>query len=519
MTLLGHHGHRVVEAADGVEGLKQALAEKPDLIITDILMPKMDGYEFVRQLRVNPTLASIPIIFYTAHYRESEAQTLARTCGVPYILPKPSKPQAVLKIVETALSSALPPVPPPPPEAFDREHLRLLTNKLSEKVDELRKVNARLSTLIDINLQLASELNPGRLLEKFCQAARELVGAKVATVSVLREDEQALRYFFSNGLEVRKQPGLDSSLPHSDILTSLLVERRSYRQQNPGGSPEVIGFPSGYPPIHTLLVAPILSPSRVYGWLCLIDKIDTEAFSEEDERLATILAAQMGRVYVNGQLYLEVQRHTEELEHEIVRRQQAEEALRASEERFRALIENSSEAIALLSAEGIILYGSPSTNRVLGYELDEFVGRNIFQLIHPSHQEFVRKRLSEVRQKPRMTVTVHTEILHQDGSWRFLKCMLTNLLDDPRIQAIVNNYRDTTTTPYELLTSRQWEVLHLIVEGYTNVEIAARLVISRRTVEMHRADLMRKLGVRTQAELIRYALEQGILPSEEEFRS
>jgi two-component system, NarL family, response regulator NreC len=58
-------------------------------------------------------------------------------------------------------------------------------------------------------------------------------------------------------------------------------------------------------------------------------------------------------------------------------------------------------------------------------------------------------------------------------------------------------------------------VLYLIAEGRTNVEIATRLVISPRTVETHRANLMRKLELRTQADLIRYALRRGILPPED----
>ena len=68
--------------------------------------------------------------------------------------------------------------------------------------------------------------------------------------------------------------------------------------------------------------------------------------------------------------------------------------------------------------------------------------------------------------------------------------------------------------PYRTLTSREREVLSLVAEGYTNAEIAARLGISSRTVETHRANLMRKLGLRTLAELIRYALRQGILSSD-----
>jgi DNA-binding NarL/FixJ family response regulator len=71
------------------------------------------------------------------------------------------------------------------------------------------------------------------------------------------------------------------------------------------------------------------------------------------------------------------------------------------------------------------------------------------------------------------------------------------------------------TDPYDLLTARQREVLHLIAAGYTSAQIAVRLVISPRTVEVHRANMMRKLGLRTQADLIRYVLLRGFLPPED----
>ena len=67
---------------------------------------------------------------------------------------------------------------------------------------------------------------------------------------------------------------------------------------------------------------------------------------------------------------------------------------------------------------------------------------------------------------------------------------------------------------YRTLTLREREVLSLVAAGYTNVEIAARLGISSRTVETHRANLMRKLGLRSLAELIRFALHRGISSSD-----
>lgn len=87
-------------------------------------------------------------------------------------------------------------------------------------------------------------------------------------------------------------------------------------------------------------------------------------------------------------------------------------------------------------------------------------------------------------------------------------------LSERAIEAYVQKASEGALDPYETLTTREREVLHLVAEGYTSAEIAARLSISPRTVEVHRANVMRKLGLRSQTDLIRYALRRGILPLE-----
>lgn len=85
-------------------------------------------------------------------------------------------------------------------------------------------------------------------------------------------------------------------------------------------------------------------------------------------------------------------------------------------------------------------------------------------------------------------------------------------------QRAIETYRDkasaVTNDQYDTLTAREREVLQLAAEGHTSAVIAERLIISQRTVEMHRANLMRKLGLRTQTDLVRYAMWRGILPNE-----
>ena len=104
VALLRHKGHRLLEAEDGRQGLVMVQAEHPDLVITDVLMPVMDGYEFVRQLRLDPATSATRVVFYTAHYGEREARALALSSGVSDVLTKPVEPEEVLKVVDRVLS-------------------------------------------------------------------------------------------------------------------------------------------------------------------------------------------------------------------------------------------------------------------------------------------------------------------------------------------------------------------------------------------------------------------------------
>ena len=142
-TLLGYVHHQVTEAANALEALHLVRTTRPDLIISDVMMPEMDGYEFVRQLRDNPEIAHTPVIFCTALFVEAEARDLARKCGVSCVLAKPWEPEAVLSAVETCLRT--PGQSPPVDKDFERQHLRLLTDKLSGKADELESFVADLA--------------------------------------------------------------------------------------------------------------------------------------------------------------------------------------------------------------------------------------------------------------------------------------------------------------------------------------------------------------------------------------
>src|SRR5258706_10489446 len=79
-TLLGYGGHVLLEAGDGAQALELVRKERPHPVVTDILMPTMDGYEFVQQLRADAELPDTPVIFFTASYNTPQAEALAKNC-------------------------------------------------------------------------------------------------------------------------------------------------------------------------------------------------------------------------------------------------------------------------------------------------------------------------------------------------------------------------------------------------------------------------------------------------------
>jgi serine phosphatase RsbU (regulator of sigma subunit)/CheY-like chemotaxis protein len=155
-TLLVHRGHRVCEAADGDSALSLAGAEPPDAVITDVLMPGLDGYELARVLRSRPATSRVPIAFSTAHYGAQEIGPLARACGVRDLIPKPAEPMVVLAAIDALLSAVPVALPAGTGSAFAAEHRHALKTKLLEKTTALLLSEARLRAADDRVAELRS---------------------------------------------------------------------------------------------------------------------------------------------------------------------------------------------------------------------------------------------------------------------------------------------------------------------------------------------------------------------------
>ncbi|HWL16961.1 MAG TPA: response regulator [Opitutus sp.] len=144
-ALLRGHGYDVETARHGAEALVKARQRPPDLVVSDLLMPVMDGYTLLRHWRADPRLRKIPFVVYTATYTEAEDERLALSLGANAFILKPAEPEDFLSRLCALEAPASPPEPMPPPPGAESELLKVysetLIRKLEEKTLQLEEAN------------------------------------------------------------------------------------------------------------------------------------------------------------------------------------------------------------------------------------------------------------------------------------------------------------------------------------------------------------------------------------------
>ena len=148
--LLGGNGYQVVTAVNGAEALAKARQNPPDLIVSDILMPVMDGFALCREWKKDDRLRSIPFIFYTATYTDERDRAFALSLGAERFLVKPECPEVLMQAVRDVLSQvqrspAEPPAASPDGETgFLKQYNETLIRKLETKMQQLEQANRKL---------------------------------------------------------------------------------------------------------------------------------------------------------------------------------------------------------------------------------------------------------------------------------------------------------------------------------------------------------------------------------------
>jgi diguanylate cyclase (GGDEF)-like protein len=208
-SLLEAAGHGVDKASGARQALARARAAPPDLVISDVLMPGMDGYVLARELRAEPATARVPLIFYTAYFAGQDAQVLAQAHGVARVLVKPSDNDVILRAVKEVLDER-PQRPAAGAADLGGEHLRVVVDQLLEKTGALEaqqrrieRLNRTLETLSAVNALIVRVSQRQDLLAEACRIAVERGGFGFAAIRLFDD-----RRIVSSG-EGSKDPAID----------------------------------------------------------------------------------------------------------------------------------------------------------------------------------------------------------------------------------------------------------------------------------------------------------------------
>jgi signal transduction histidine kinase/DNA-binding NarL/FixJ family response regulator len=306
LILLLGGGYQILEAADGLEAFNILSRSAPDLLITDIVMPRMDGYELVRKVRQDERTASIPVIFCSASYHEREVREMARSLGVLNTLAKPYDFEVVRSVVAAALATRVPAIP-------EEEAIS------SAAAECLRGAQERLNAMVAFSRRLFAEKDAKGIARCASDAAREILLAQCAHVFVGQKG-QAGEASVASGLGEDELKRLLTSQMYRQ-LCSVVEEGGSAMFPMSSAESAIETVQSNPGDFVSMLGMPIASATHTYGHLCLLNRIGLAAFTEEDLGIARAIAAQVAVAYENA-----VRRR--ELESEVARRSEMEQEVR-----------------------------------------------------------------------------------------------------------------------------------------------------------------------------------------------
>ena len=350
-TLLKSSGYEVESARHGAEALDKARQNPPQLIISDLLMPVMDGYTLLRQCKADDRLKQIPFVVYTATYTDPKDEQLALNLGADAFILKPAEPAdfiaRISQVVAAAASgettaiqtpaSATPTrIPVAIPEEEEKRNLRLysevLIHKLEDKMEELDKANRELQRDVAEQKQMQQRLGESeRKARAIFDRALGFIGLLTPDGSLVEVNRSALDFAGVQLSDVLGKPLWET--PWWKHSTEAQERIRAAVRTAAGG--ELVRFETTH-----------LATDGV------LHTIDFSLKPLKDEAGRVVLLIPEGR--------------------DITDRKRAEEA----HARLATAVEQAAEAMVITDTSGKILYVNPAFEKITGYTRQEAVGQN-----------------------------------------------------------------------------------------------------------------------------------------------
>jgi diguanylate cyclase (GGDEF)-like protein/PAS domain S-box-containing protein len=355
---------------------------------------------------------------------------------------------------------------------YTEEELQALTWQEITHPDDLAASSAYACRIVE------GEFPSYHLDKRFLHADGHTVWASLS-VSLVRDSEGEPLYFVSQIQDVTERKRAESALRESEQRF-----RGSFERAATGMA--LVGTDGRFLRVNRSLC-------EILGYLEgeLLEKTFQEITYPDDlevdlEHLRRLVAGEV-RTYQTEKRYLHKDGHVvwallsvSEVHHEedeplyfvsqiqdVTERKKVEKRIIESEERFRSLVQNSSDIITILEADGTVRYVSPAVERVMGFKPEEQVGTNAFGSVHPDDREQAQNTFAEVLKRPGLHPPLEFRVCHKDGSWRYLEHVVNNLLDDSAVRGVVVNSWDVTERK-ALVEQLSYQAFHDPLTGLPN---------------------------------------------------
>ena len=378
--LLDMEGHEVLEADNGATALAVLEQRRVDAVISDILMPEMDGFRLCYEIRKHPRLKHLPFVVYTASYTSANDEKLAMTFGADRFIRKPAPAETIINGLYESLAIASTherPDATPEDAAVMREYSQVLVRKLQHTIDDLSQANKKLAEktalaefVTTVSTALAQETRLREMLQLCCGAMVQQLDLALARIWTYNEKRGVLELQASAGMYTHID-GEHARIPvgqfeigtiaaeRKPLLTNRVIGDTRVHDQEWAQRERLVAL-AGYP---------LMVGDQVVGVMA--------AFSRKNLSRSTVDV--MGSVAKSVAVGIQ--------------RQFAESELRQSEERFRDLAENVNEIFYIVDPHGRQLYYvSPAHEQITGQSCAALYQdpRAWLEFVHPDDRERVK---------------------------------------------------------------------------------------------------------------------------------
>ena len=296
-VLLKTNGFEVETAPNGAVALELAQKLPPDMIVSDILMPSMDGFSFCHACKQDETLKQIPFVFYTATYTEPKDETFALNLGADRFIIKPVAPDELLNSIEEVFHNHQNKNLPSSSEnesketQYYKQYNEVLIRKLEDKMLQLERVNKRMASLYQASCDLVTYKSPASLVNSVLQAIVKTAGYQQANYFNYDENTDQLVLMDAVGFSEETLTTFKDNLVFKRSEKAGLVgwvaeTRQTLNIPDAHNHPDWITLDNR---IASALFVPAHYKEVLLGVFALFSK-DKNAFSPDDERNITALA-------------------------------------------------------------------------------------------------------------------------------------------------------------------------------------------------------------------------------------